>query len=115
MDYYKIFLGILFGSIGQVGTFLQLQASYKYGWYQKYPWVIILSSVPLGWLYIQSVNNFIQGFNNQIWPSRLIGFGVGVIVFTTLSHFLFKEPLDLKNGICLFLGFTIVLIQLFLK
>lgn len=115
MDYYKIFLGILFGLIGQTGTFLQLQASYKFGWYVKYPWLIILASVPLGWFYIQSVNNFIMGFGGQIWPSRLIGFGVGVIVFTTLSHYIFKEPLDLKNGICLFLGFTIVLIQLFLK
>ena len=65
--------------------------------------------------YIQSVNNFIQGFGGQIWPSRLIGFGVGVIVFTTLSHYIFKEPLDLKNAICLFLGFTIVLVQLFVK
>lgn len=115
MDYYKIFLGILFGLIGQTGTFLQLQVSYKLGWYVKYPWLIILASVPLGWLYIQSVNNFIQGFGGQIWPSRLIGFGVGVIVFTTLSHYIFKEPLDLKNGICLFLGFTIVLVQLLVK
>jgi len=103
MVYSKILLGILFGLIGQVGTFLQLQVSYKYGWYEKYPWIIVLASVPLGWLYIQSVNNFIQGF------------GVGVIVFTTLSHYIFKEPLDLKNGICLILGFTIVLVQLFLK
>lgn len=115
MDMYRIFLGIFFGIIGQTGTFLQLQVSYKYGWYVKYPWIIILASIPLGWLYIQSVNNFIQGFGGQIWPSRLIGFGVGVIVFTTLSHYIFKEPLDLKNGICLFLGFTIVLVQLLVK
>lgn len=115
MDYSKILLGILFGIIGQVGTFLQLQGGYKYGWYNDYKWVIILASVPLGWVYIQSVNYFIAGFGGQIWPSRLVGFGVGVIVFTTMSHFLFKEPLDLKNGICLLLGFTIVLVQLFVK
>jgi multidrug transporter EmrE-like cation transporter len=62
-----------------------------------------------------SVNNFIQGFGGQIWPSRLVGFGVGVIVFTLMSHFLFKEQLDLKNGICLGLGLTIILVQLFVK
>jgi hypothetical protein len=115
MIYSKIFLGILFGLMGQVGTFMQLQGSYKYGWYQKYQWVVILASVPLGWLYIKSVNYFIEGFGGQIWPSRLLGFSVGIIVFTLMSHYLFKEPLDVKNGICLFLGFTILMVQLFVK
>lgn len=115
MDYSKILLGILFGIIGQVGTFLQLQGGYKFGWYNDYKWIIILASVPLGWVYIQSVNYFIAGFGGQIWPSRLLGFGVGVIVFTLMSHYLFKEPLDLKNGLCLMLGFMIVLIQLLVK
>jgi hypothetical protein len=115
MIYSKIFLGIIFGLMGQIGTFIQLQGSYKYGWYQKYQWAVILASVPLGWLYIKSVNYFIEGFGGQIWPSRLLGFSVGIIVFTLMSHYLFREPLDLKNGICLLLGFTILMIQLFVK
>lgn len=115
MDYSKIFLGILFGALGQVGTFAQLQMSYKFGWYDKHPWLVVLASVPLGWLYIQSVNSFIAGFGGQIWPSRLVGFGIGVIVFTLMSHFIFKEVLSIKNGLCLLLGFTIVAIQLFVK
>ena len=36
MDYNKIMLGIIFGIIGQIGTFLQLQGGYKYGWYNDY-------------------------------------------------------------------------------
>jgi hypothetical protein len=115
MNYNKIIIGILFGILGQIGTFLQLQGSYKYGWYEKYQWIVILASLPLGWLYIQSVNSFIAGFGGQIWPSRLLGFGIGVIIFTLMSHFLFKEPLSLKNGLCLGLGFVIVFIQLFVK
>ena len=115
MDYQKILLGILFGLLGQVGTFMQLQGSYKYGWYEKYQWLVILASVPLGWLYIKSVNYFIAGFEGQIWPSRLVGFGVGVIVFTLMSLYLFNEPLNVKNGICLGLGFCIIMVQLFVK
>lgn len=115
MNYNKIILGIIFGIMGQVGTFMQLQGSFKYGWYEKYKWVVILASVPLGWLYIKSVNYFIEGFEGQIWPSRLLGFSVGIIVFTLMSHYLFKEPLNLKTGICLLLGFTILMIQLFVK
>jgi uncharacterized protein with PQ loop repeat len=115
MDHNKIFLGILFGILGQVGTFLQLQGSYKFGWQDKYKVLIILSSLPLGYLYIKSVNYFIEGFNGQIWPSRLIGFGIGVIIFTLMTYYVFKEPLSVKNGICLLLGFCIVFIQIFFK
>ena len=115
MEYQKILLGILFGLIGQVGTFMQLQGSYKYGWYEKYQWLVILASVPLGWLYIKSVNYFIEGFGGQIWPSRLVGFGVGVIVFTLMSLYLFNEPLNVKNTVCLGLGFCIIAVQLFVK
>jgi len=115
MDYQKILYGVLFGMMGQIGTFLQLQGSYKYGWYEKYFWIVLLASVPLGYLYIKSVQFFIVGFDGQIWPSRLLGFAVGIIIFTLMSYLLFKEPLNLKNTICLGLGFLIILVQLFVK
>lgn len=115
MDYSKILIGILFGIIGQVGTFFQLQVSYKMGWYEKYPWIVVLASVPLGWLYIMSVRNFITGFNGQIYPSRLLGFSIGIVIFVFLSYFLFNEALNLKNILSILLAFVIVLVQLFIK
>ena len=115
MNYSKILIGIVFGLLGQIGTFLQLQGSYKYGWYEKHQWLVILASLPLGWVYIQSVNAFIVGFGGQIWPSRLLGFSIGIIIFTLMSHFLFKETLSIKNAVCLCLGFSILAIQLFVK
>ena len=63
MNYSKILIGILFGMLGQIGTFFQLQVSYKMGWYKEHPWLVVLASVPLGWVYILSVRNFIDGFN----------------------------------------------------
>jgi hypothetical protein len=115
MNLYKILIGIIYGTLGQLGSFMQLQGSYKYGWDKKYMWIILLFSVPITWLYMRSVSYFIEAFDGQIWPSRLIGFGVGVIVFTLMSVFLFKEPLNIKNSVCLFLGFLIVAIQLYFK
>lgn len=111
----NILIGGLFGLLAQIGTFLQLQGNIKYGWYEKYPWIVLLSSIPLGWLYIKSVSHFTIGFNGALWPSRLIGFSIGIMVFTTMSHILFKEPMSLKTFICLSLAFCILLIQLFWK
>jgi len=71
--------------------------------------------VPISLLFIHSVRNFVDAYDGQIWPSRLIGFGIGVIVFTVMSHYLFKEPISLKTLTCLGLGVLIILIQIFWK
>jgi len=111
----KIISGIIWGILGQIFSFMQLQGSIKYGWYQKYPILILLSSIPAAWFYIKSVENLVAWGDGQLWPSRLIGFGIGIIVFVTLSVILFKEPITLKTLTCLLLAASILLVQIFWK
>jgi hypothetical protein len=115
MDIAKILLATLFMTLGQIGSFMQLQGSIKYGWSEKYLWLLLLSGIPISYLYIKSVNLYVQGFGSQIWPSRLVGFALGVVIFTILSSVLFQEHLNLKTVISLILAFTIVGIQIFWK
>ncbi len=105
----------MYGLLGQVGSFMQLQGAMKLGWYPKYFWPVLLMSVPLSWLYIKSVEHFVAAFDGQLWPSRLIGFGLGITIFSIMSHFLFKEPLTPKTLVCIGLGVTIILIQILWK
>ena len=111
----RLLLGIFYGILGQVFSFLQLQGSVKYGWFQKYPIIVLLSAIPSTYLYVKSVDNLVAWGDGQLWPSRLIGFGIGIIIFVTLSMILFKEPLTLKTITCLLLALSILLIQLFWK
>jgi hypothetical protein len=111
----RLLAGIFYGILGQVLSFLQLQGSIKYGWYAKYPIIVLLSSIPATWLYLKSVEAFVEMFNGELWPSRLIGFGIGIIIFVTLSMILFKEPLTLKTLTCLMLAASILLVQIFWK
>jgi hypothetical protein len=111
----RLLLGIFFGTLGQVFSFMQLQGSIKYNWYQKYPILILLSSIPAAWFYIKSVENLVGWAGGELWPSRLIGFGIGIIVFVVLSLILFKEPITLKTLICLLLAVSILLVQMFWK
>lgn len=115
MDIAKILLATLFMTLGQIGSFMQLQGSIKYGWSEKYLWLLLLSGIPISYLSIKSVNLYVQGFGGQIWPSRLVGFALGVVIFTILSSVLFQEHLNLKTVISLILAFTIVGIQIFWK
>jgi len=111
----NLFKGFFFGVLGQIFSFLQVQGSVKFGWYEKYPIIILLSSIPAAWFYIKSVEGFVNHFDGQLWPSRLIGFGIGIVVFVTLSMLMFKEPLTTKTLICLLLAATILGIQILWK
>ena len=115
MNYGKLITGIIYGFLGQIFSFLQLQGAIKYNWHEKYMIIILGSSVPITWLYIKSVRFLVDGFNGQIWPSRLIGFSIGIVVFTLFSSILFKEDITLKTTICLILGVIILMVQLLMK
>jgi len=106
----NLLIGFLYGLVAQVMTFLQLQGSIKYGWYEKYPIIIILASIPSGWLFLKSVQHFVMAFDGEIWPSRLLGYGIGVIIFTLMSWQLFGEQLSTKTLVCLGLSVLIILI-----
>jgi len=94
---------------------MQFQGAIKYNWNQKYFWLLLFTSVPIGYFYMKSVERFVVAFNGEIWPSRLIGFGLGITVFTALSYFLFKEPFTIKTLVCLMLGVAIIAIQVLWK
>lgn len=111
----KLLLGALYGVLGQIMSFMQLQGNVKYGWFTKYPILVLLSALPSTWLYIKSVDNLVAWGGGQLWPSRLIGFGIGIIIFVTLSMILFKEPLTIKTIVCLILAASILCIQIFWK
>lgn len=111
----KLFLGIVYGLAAQITTFIQLQGSVRYDIMKNNSWLIALIGIPVSWMYIQSVQNLAAAFNNQIWPSRIIGFGLGITVFTTMSYLMFNEPITLKTAICVGLGLLIILIQIYFK
>jgi len=109
MHYF--FYGVIYGVIGQVLSFIQLQAGIKWGWTQKYGWALMLLGLPISLSFMHSVKNFILAFDGSIYESRILGFVVGIIVFALMGWILFKEPVTLKNGLSLILCFFIVLIQ----
>lgn len=111
----NILYGIIWGVIAQALTFIQLQGQLKFEWMKQNVWLTVLMGIPISFMFMQSVKHFVLAFGGQIWPSRLLGFGIGVIVFTIMSELLFKEPFTTKTGICLALGLLIILTQIFWK
>jgi hypothetical protein len=108
-------IGFLYGLAAQILTFIQLQGQFKYEWAKENPFMMSLMGIPLSLLYLQSVKHLVLYFDGQLWPSRLLGFSIGAIVFTGMSWLCFREPLTLKTLICLGLALCIMGVQLFWK
>jgi hypothetical protein len=111
----KLLIGIVFGVLAQVLTFFQLQGQLKYEWFKNNYWLVVLMGIPVSMLFMFSVKNMVLAYGGEMWPSRLIGFSIGAIVFTYFSWSIFNEPLTLKTIICLMLSFSILSVQLFMK
>jgi hypothetical protein len=110
-----LLIGMFFGFLAQIATFFQLQGPIKYEWFKNHYWLTVLMGIPISMLFMYSVKNMVTAFDGQMWPSRLIGFSIGAIVFSLLSWSVFNEPLTTKTLICLGLAFAILLVQLFVK
>jgi len=74
-----------------------------------------LAGLPIGYLVILASREMVSLYNGETWPNRIIGFSIGVIVFSIMAWWLLKEPMTTKTMICLSLSFVILLIQLFWK
>lgn len=111
----RLLIGMILGALAQTLTFLQLQGQYKYEWVKSnFIWMSLLG-IPISLLYMYSVKHMVAAYDGQLWPSRLIGYGIGVTVFILMSKLWFNEPVTLKTLICLILSLSIILIQLFWK
>ncbi len=111
----NLLIGMFFGVLAQIGTFYQLQGHLKFDWFKNNYWLTVLMGIPISMLFMYSVKNIVIAFDGQMWPSRLIGFSIGAIVFSWFSWAVFNEPMTVKTIICLLLAVGILLIQLFMK
>jgi len=115
MDKEKLLIGIIVGVLAQILTFFQLQGQMKYEWFKNHYWLVVLMGIPISMLFMYSVKSMVSAYGGEMWPSRLIGFSIGAVVFTYFSWYLFGEPLTMKTIICLILSFSILGVQLFMK
>jgi hypothetical protein len=111
----KLFYGILIGICAHILSFCQLQGQFKIPFLKENVWAVVALGIPISFLFVYSVKFMVAHYDGEIWPSRLIGFSIGTIIFTVLSHFFFGEVINLKTGICIALSASILLIQLFWK
>jgi multidrug transporter EmrE-like cation transporter len=108
----KIVYALLLATLAQIISFIQLQGQLAWKFPKENPYVMMLLGLPISLIFINTTRIFNDHFNAN-WPGRLIGFAVGIIVFTIMSFIVFKEHVTPKTAVCLTLSAIIILVQIF--
>lgn len=110
----KLIFAFALSIIAQIVAFYQLQGQLAWKFPKENPWIMALLGIPISYLYIYTTKIYNEHFGAN-WPGRLIGFGVGVVIFTIMSWFIFREHPTPKTLVCLGLATIIVILQVFFK
>ena len=112
----KLLLGLLYYTIGQIIIWYQTNGQFLWNWFDKHPVLVaIIFSFPISYSFILGTKYVVEYFNGELWPGRLIGFGVGAIFFAILTYYHMGEGITAKTAVSLILAITLVLVQIFWK
>ena len=101
--------------IGQFLAFVQMQGHYKFPWLKNNLWFGLLLGIPISAIFMYGIHLLIKQYDGALWPSRIIGFSIGTMVYALMAHYWFNEQITTKTTICLFLSLLIILVQVFWK
>lgn len=111
----NLFFGIILVIIGQFLAFIQMQGHYKFHWLKNNLWFGVLLGIPISAIFMLGIHLLIKHYGGTMWPSRIIGFSIGTMVYAFMAYTWFSEQITTKTAICLFLSFLIILVQVFWK
>ena len=111
-----MYIGILFFLVGNTIAWFQFNAQFAWEWWKDKPVITnVMLAFPMGMCFWYAVKNIVLA-TNELWASKLIGFGVSNTVFAVLTYVFLKESMFTpKTLACLFLAGMIITIQLFWK
>ncbi|MCP5063907.1 MAG: hypothetical protein GY936_15785 [Ignavibacteriae bacterium] len=116
MLYKELLIGILAYVAAHILTFFQLNGQFfKMDWFRKNEIVVAACGVILSFFYIWGTKYTVAGLGGLLWPSRFIGFGIGMIIYAVGVSYFFNEGITTKTGVSLFLSLILIIIQVLWK
>jgi hypothetical protein len=111
MNIQPLISGITCLFLAHVMAFFQLNSQFKWGWFKEHEWVMALMGIPISFLYIWGTKYTVQGLDGLLWPTRFIGFGIGMVIYTMGVSYFFNEGINAKTAISLLLAILLIFIQ----
>jgi hypothetical protein len=110
-----LLIGIASFFVAHVITFYQLNGQFLSKWFRDNEWVVAASGIIISFFYIWGTKYTVNGMGGEMWPSRFIGFGIGMTIYAIGVNFHFNEGLTSKTIVSLFLALILICIQVLWK
>jgi hypothetical protein len=112
----KIAIGIFFFTLGNILAWFQFNSQFIWKWWQDKPVLTnVIFAIPMGMCFWYAIKNIVSA-TDQLWASKLIGFGVSNVIFAIFAYIFMGESIFVpKTMSCMVLASLIIAIQIFWK
>ena len=112
----KLLLGVLFFAFGQTVIWYQTNGQFISKWVKEHPLLMAATlGIPISYSFIMGTKHIVEHFDGQLWPGRLLGFGIGAVIFGILTYIHMSEGITAKTAVSLILAIMLVLVQILWK
>lgn len=112
----KFILGFILYGIGHTMVWFSGNGQFIWKWFNDHPILVACSfGILNSYVFIIGTKHIVNYYDGLLWPGRFIGFSIGIFIFYLLTYVFFKEGINLKTTVSIFLALVILLIQLFWK
>ena len=109
----NILTGIILFVITHIIIWFQVNGQFVWPWAKDHPWTMAVLGLPISYVLIIATKYVVAGFDGLLWPGRLLGFGLGMIIMAILTWYILGEGISTKTLVSLTLAVTLVMLQVF--
>ena len=109
----NILTGIILFVITHIIIWFQVNGQFVWPWAKDNPWTMAILGLPISYALIIATKYVVAGFEGLLWPGRLLGFGLGMIIMAILTWYILGEGISTKTLVSLTLAVTLVMLQVF--
>ena len=112
----KLLLVVGLFTLGHISAWFQFNSQFIWDWWkERHILSILIYSLPTSFFFILGTKHAVE-MTDSVWSSRLIGYGIGIIIFSILAYVMLRESVFApKTLTCIILSIIIILIQVFWK
>ena len=110
-----LFIGLAAFLATHIITFYQLNGQFLHKWFRDNEWVVATTGIVISFFYIWGTKYTVSGMGGELWPSRFIGFGIGMTIYAIGVSYHFNEGLTSKTIVSLLVALILICVQVLWK
>ena len=115
MNLISLLIGSILFIIAHIIVFFQINGQFLWKWFRDNEWLMALVGIPVSFLMIWGTKYTVEGFDGLLWPTRFVGFGLGMVIYAAGVSYYFNEGISAKTLISLLLSVVLICIQVLWK